>query len=60
MLEKLESYHIDIEAASGETHHLLPVPAVFLTDADGKITYRYFNADYSVRLEAAELLKAAK
>jgi peroxiredoxin len=60
MLDKLESYSIDIEAASGETHHLLPVPAVFLTDANGKITYRYFNVDYSVRLSPEELLKAAE
>ena len=60
MLDKLESYHIDIEAASGETHHLLPVPAVYLTDAHGTITYRYFNADYTVRLSSEELLKAAE
>jgi peroxiredoxin len=59
-LEKLASYKIDIEAASGETHHLLPVPAVFLTDAQGNITFRHFDADYTTRLDAEELLKAAK
>lgn len=59
-LEKLASYQIDIEAASGETHNLLPVPAVFLTDKNGVITYRHFNADYTQRLSPEELLAAAK
>lgn len=59
-LKKLESYDIDIEAASGETHNMLPVPAVFLTNAEGRITYRYYNANYKVRLAPEDLLKAAK
>lgn len=59
-LKKLDSYNIDIEAASGETHHMLPVPAVFLTNAEGRITYRYYNANYKVRLAPEDLLKAAK
>ena len=33
---------------------------VFLTDTNGNITYRYVNADYSVRLSGEELLKAAE
>ncbi|MGS2724384.1 peroxiredoxin-like family protein [Porticoccus sp. GXU_MW_L64] len=48
-----------LENASGETHHELPVPAVFILK-DGKVTYSYANADYSTRLSAEELIKAAK
>lgn len=59
-LEKLASYKIDIEEASGETHQLLPVPAVFLTDKAGTITYRHFEPDYKQRLSTKELLAAAK
>lgn len=59
-LEKLKSYKIDIEAASGETHHLLPVPAVYVIDANGKIIFRHFDADYTKRLSTEELLKAAQ
>lgn len=59
MLEKLASYNIDIEAASGEKHHLLPIPAVFLVGADGVITFSHSNPDYTVRLSSAELLTAA-
>ena len=60
MLEKLASYNIDIEAASGEKHHLLPVPAVFLVGPDGVIDFSHSNPDYTVRLSSAELLAAAK
>lgn len=59
-LEKLESYDIDIEAASGRKHHLLPVPAVFVSDKNGRITFRYFNPDYSKRLSPEALLDALK
>jgi peroxiredoxin len=60
MLDKLASYHIDIEEASGQTHHLLPVPAVFLVGTDGLIDFVYANPDYKTRLAPEVLLAAAK
>ena len=60
MLEKLASYNIDIEAASGETHHLLPVPSVFIVGSDGIIDFSYANPDYKTRLAPEVLLAAAK
>jgi peroxiredoxin len=60
MLEKLASYNIDIEDASGRTHHLLPVPAVFLVGQDGVVDFTYANPDYKVRLAPEVLLAAAK
>lgn len=60
MLEKLVTYNIDIEAASGETHHLLPVPSVFIAGRDGIIDFVYANPDYKIRLAPAVLLSAAK
>jgi len=59
-LEKLDSYNIDIEAASGEKHHLLPVPSVFLVGTDGIIDFVHANPDYKVRLEPDVLLAAAR
>lgn len=59
-VERLKGFHIDLEAASGETHHLLPVPAVFLTGTDGTIRFEYVNPDYKVRLDPDVLLAAAK
>jgi len=60
MLEKLATYTIDIEDASGKEHHLLPVPSVFLVGTDGIIDFVYANPDYTVRLEPEVLLAAAK
>lgn len=57
-LEQLASYQIDIEAASGRSHHLLPVPAVYIVDSQGKITFRYYNPDYSQRLHPEAILRA--
>jgi len=59
-LEKYAGYGIDLEAASGETHHLLPVPAVFIVGKDGAIDFSYANPDYKTRLASEVLLAAAK
>ena len=58
--EKLQGYGIDLEEASGRDHHLLPVPAVFIIDREGRIRFRYFNPEYKERLSGEALLKAAR
>ncbi len=58
--ENLLGYGIDLEAASGEDHHLLPVPAVFLIGRDGTVDFRYYNPDYKERLSGEALLEAAR
>ena len=45
---------------SGETHALLPVPAVYVVDEDRKVRFQYVNPDYKTRLPADELLAVAK
>jgi peroxiredoxin len=57
---KLKSFGLDIEAASGEKHHLLPVPSAFVVDGDGKISFAYVNPDYKTRVDPDVLLAAAK
>jgi peroxiredoxin len=59
-LKYLREHGIDLEEASGEGHHLLPVPAVFLVGTDGLIQFEYVNPDYRVRLQPDLLLAAAK
>ncbi|MCR4316037.1 MAG: AhpC/TSA family protein [Planctomycetes bacterium] len=49
-------YQIDLEAFSGEDHHLLPVPAVYIVDDEKKIEFAYYNPDYKVRVDADEIL----
>ncbi len=61
--ETLENYKvsgIDLEKSSGETHHILPVPAVYLVDQTGLIKFSYVNPNHKVRLESSVLLAAAK
>jgi peroxiredoxin len=59
-LDKYKGYGIDLEAASGQKHHLLPVPAVFVAGADGRIHFVYVNPDYKIRLAPEVLLAAAR
>ena len=59
-LKKYRGYGINLDEASGESHHWLPVPSVFITNAKGRITFSYVNPDYKVRLDPSVLLAAAK
>jgi len=59
-LEKYKSYNIDLEKASGEKHHILPVPSVFITDAEGMLQFSYVNPDHRARLPETVILEAAK
>ena len=59
-LAKYEEYGINLETASGEKHHMLPVPAVFLIGQDGIIDFVYANPDYKTRIDSEVLLAAAK
>ncbi len=60
MLKKLGDYGIDLEKASGETHHVLPVPAVFVIDPAGTLQFSFVHPDYTVRVPQDVVLAAAK
>jgi peroxiredoxin len=61
MVKKYKNdYKIDLEGDSGETHHLLPVPAVFIVGTDGAITFTYVNPNYKKRIDPKLLMAAAK
>jgi peroxiredoxin len=53
-------YGIDLETASGQKHHQLPVPSVFLVEAGGTIRWVYSNPNYEIRPDNAAILKAAR
>ncbi|MHC4131302.1 MAG: peroxiredoxin-like family protein [Planctomycetota bacterium] len=59
-LERYKGYGIDLEKSSGHSHHILPVPAVFVIGTDGLINFQYVNPDYKMRLDPAVLLAAVK
>ena len=50
----------DIRGSSMLMHEVLPVPSVFAVGSDGVIAFAYSNADYKIRLPAAELLAVAQ
>lgn len=58
-VSRYEEHGINLEEASGEAHHILPVPSTYLIDTDGTIHFAYTNTDYKVRLSPAVLLSAA-
>jgi peroxiredoxin len=57
---KYKGFGIDLEKASGRDHHALPVPAVYIVDQSGKITFAHSNPDYSKRLDMESILTALK
>lgn len=59
-MQKLKSYNMDLEKSSGEAHHILPVPSVFIVDGKGVIQFEYVNPDYKVRISSKLLLETAK
>ena len=59
-MAKYGEYGVDLEAASGQSHHQLPVPAVFIIDRTGVIRFVYANPDYTVRITPDALLDAAQ
>ena len=59
-VEKYKGYGINLDAASGNDHHILPHPAVFIANTNGVIRFAHVNPDYKVRLESAKLLEAAR
>jgi len=58
-ISRYAGFGIDLEAASGENHHVLPAPSTFIVGRDGVIRFAYTNPDYRVRLHPSVLLAAA-
>jgi peroxiredoxin len=59
-VEKYKGYGINLEAASGRSHHILPYPSVFIARTHGVIRFAHVNPDYKVRLEPEKILEAAR
>jgi peroxiredoxin len=55
-----EEHDIDLEGDSGQTHHLLPVPATYVIGTDGVVRFMYANPNYRERLDPELLVTAAR
>jgi peroxiredoxin len=58
MVSKYKGYGIDLEANNGNTDHVLPVPATYLINKAGKVSFVHFDKDYKKRASVADILAA--
>jgi peroxiredoxin len=56
----MKGFGVDLDSATGNHLHLLPVPAAYVVDTHGVIHFVYYNPDIKVRVNPDALLKAAK
>jgi peroxiredoxin len=47
---------VDLKESNGTNADNLPVPAVYIINREGKITYRFFNTNFRKRASVAEIL----
>jgi peroxiredoxin len=57
-LEGLNKYGVDLEAASGKSHHVIAVPSLFLIDRSGIVRWAHSDTTYTVRPTTAQILAA--
>lgn len=54
--KKYKSYGVDLLQKNGDNGNNLPVPAVYIINQEGIITYRYFDTDFRKRPAVKELV----
>lgn len=59
MAEKFKKYKIDLTDWSGDSHNMLPVPAIYIVK-EGEVLFNYVNPNYSQRLKAETLISLLK
>lgn len=59
-LTRYNGFGIDLEKASGQQHHALPIPAVYIIDKSGKITFAHSDPDYRQRLDTKTIISELK
>lgn len=57
---KMQNKGISLDSSTGNSLHMLPVPAAYVIDGKRLIRFVYFNADIKVRVNPDDLLNAAK
>ena len=55
-VEKYKGYGIDFSKVNGTNGANLPVPAVYVVNKKGKITYKFFDTNYTKRSSIKDLL----
>ena len=55
-LKRYRNGGIKIDEVNGKNGNYLPVPATYIIDKEGTVTYRFFNQDYKKRPSVKEIL----
>ncbi len=55
-LKRYRNGGIKIDEINGKNGNYLPIPATYVIDKEGNITYRFFNQDYKKRPSVKEIL----
>ena len=58
--KRYEGFGVPLTKVSDVDGALMPVPAIFIVDKDGKIRFQYVDPDFSRRIDPQLLLAAAK
>lgn len=58
MLAKMKGFGVDLEKSSGQTHHTIAIPALFLVDTQGVIRWAHDDPTITVRPSTAQILGA--
>ncbi|HEX2608984.1 MAG TPA: peroxiredoxin-like family protein [Flavisolibacter sp.] len=57
---RYKSFGTDLMKINNQKVVTLPVPAVYVVNKEGSITFRYFDADYRKRVSVRDVLEALK
>ncbi len=55
---KLKSFGMDLESASGKSHHTFAIPALFVLDRSFAVRWAHADPDYKVRPRTQQILAA--
>jgi len=55
---KLKGFGVDLEGYSGQTHHEIAIPSLFLVDRQGVVRWAHSDPEYTVRPTTEQILTA--
>ena len=55
-----KNYGIDLEASNGDDSQILPLPATYVVNQQGEVTFSFVDADYTKRADPDEVIAAIK
>ena len=55
-----DKFGLDIPKFNGDNSWEIPMPATYVIDTDGTVKYSFIEADYTLRAEPSDIIKALK